>query len=545
MDEAARPPSRQLAAWLGTVPPMLAERHFDGRIVRCFAARPRSTFDLLAGAVRSNPDGEAIVFGEERLTYRQFARLVDGWAEKLSRLGVVRGDRVAMLLGNGLAFPAVFFATQKLGAIAVPTNVREQTPGLAYMLSHCGAKVLIYERDLAERLPDTSATPHLNHRVALSPDALGGGLEQPEGDQGIPAPPPQEVEEEDTAAILYTSGTTGRPKGAMLTHLGICHSAMHYECCMGLTSSDRSVIAVPMSHVTGIVALIAGIARAAGTLLVMRSFKAAEFIALAERERMTHTLLVPAMYHLCLLEPRFADADLSAWRVGGYGGAPMATATITRLTEKLPRLQLMNAYGATETTSPATLMPPADTTAHADSVGKAVPCGEVLVMDDEECEVPAGTMGEIWLRGPMVVRGYWENPKATAENFVAGFWRSGDIGSVDQQGYVRVLDRKKDVINRGGYKIYSVEVENALLDHAGVIEAAVIAKVCPVLGERTHAVVCVTDTRLTADLLARHCSSRLADYKVPDSISFRDTPLPRNANGKVMKRELRQELPNA
>lgn len=545
MDEAAHQPSTALAAWLGKVPSMRAERHFDGRIVRCFVERPRSTFALLADAARSNPDGEAIVFGLERLTYRQLARLVDGWADRLGRLGVVPGDRVAMLLGNGLAFPAVFFATQKLGAIAVPLNVREQAPGLAYMLCHCGAKVLVYESDWAERLPAAPEAPDLKHRVTVGSDALYGGLPWPEGELPIATMPPHDVEEEDTAAILYTSGTTGRPKGAMLTHLGICHSAMHYECCMGLTVRDRSIAAVPMSHVTGIVALIAGMTRAAGTLIVMRSFRAADFIALAEQERMTQTLLVPAMYNLCLIEPKFADADLSAWRLGGYGGAPMATATIARLAVRLPNLQLMNAYGATETTSPATLMPPTETAARADSVGQAVPCGEVLVMDDNGCEVPRGSMGEIWLRGPMVVKGYWNNPEATAENFVAGFWRSGDIGSVDENGYVRVFDRKNDVINRGGYKIYSVEVENALLDHPDVIEAAVIAKACPVLGERTHAVVCVRIEQATADVLARHCSSRLADYKVPDSISFRDTPLPRNANGKVMKRELRHEPPGA
>jgi acyl-CoA synthetase (AMP-forming)/AMP-acid ligase II len=222
----------------------------------------------------------------------------------------------------------------------------------------------------------------------------------------------------------------------------------------------------------------------------------------------------------------------------------MATATIARLAERLPRLQLMNAYGATETTSPATLMPPTETAECPDSVGIAVPCGEILVMDDNGREVPHGTTGEIWLRGPMVVSGYWNDPKATAESFVAGFWRSGDIGSVDDQGYVRVFDRKKDVINRGGYKIYSIEVENALMDHPDVVEATVIAKPCPVLGERAHAFVCAKDKSLTAEVLARHCSSRLADYKIPDTFSFRETPLPRNANGKVMKRELRVELPS-
>ena len=352
---------------------------------------------------------------------------------------------------------------------------------------------------------------------------------------------PPDVDEETAAVILYTSGTTGRPKGAILTHLGICHSAMHYECCMGLTARERSVVAVPMSHVTGLVALIAAMVRAAGTLIVMRTFKAGDFLELAERERMTHTLLVPAMYNLFLMEPRFEQTDLSSWRLGGFGGAPMAPATIERLAETLPRLQLMNAYGATETTSPATLMPPAETAARLDSVGLAVPCGEVLVMDDAGREVPHGAEGEIWLRGPMVVSGYWDDPGATAENFVGGFWRSGDIGSIDAAGFVRVFDRVKDTINRGGYKIYTIEVENALMSHPEVIEAAVIPKPCPVLGERAHAIVCLKHSSVTSKELAGHCAALLADYKVPETFTFRSDPLPRNANGKIMKRELRMD----
>ena len=303
------------------------------------------------------------------------------------------------------------------------------------------------------------------------------------------------MDEEDTAVILYTSGTTGRPKGAMLTHLGICHSAMHYECCMGLTSSDRAVVAVPMSHVTGVIALIAAMVRAAATLIVLPAFKAAEFLELAARERMTHSLMVPAMYNLCLLDPAFDAARFSAWRVGGYGGAPMAPATIARFAEKLPSLNLMNAYGATETTSPVTLMPPPETAGRPDSVGCALPCADILVMDDTGREVGDGETGELWLGGPMVVPGYWNDPAATAESFVAGYWRSGDIGSKDADGFVRVLDRKKDMINRGGYKIYSVEVENALMSFPGVVEAAVVAEPCPVLGERVHAFVVASTAR--------------------------------------------------
>ena len=348
--------------------------------------------------------------------------------------------------------------------------------------------------------------------------------------------------EEDTAAILYTSGTTGRPKGAMLTHLGIVHSAMVFECCMGLTADDRSVAAVPLSHVTGLIANVAAMARCAGALVILPAFRAPEFLAVAERERMSHTLIVPAMYNLCLLQPEFAARDLSAWRIGGYGGAPMPTATIARLAETLPGLKLMNAYGATETTSPAVLMPTRYAAAHADSVGKAVPCTTVAVMDDAGRELPPGEVGEIWIHGPSVVPGYWDKPEATAREIVAGFWRSGDLGSVDVDGFVRVLDRKKDMINRGGYKVYTAEVETVLAAHPGVVECAVVGTPCPVLGERVHAFVVARDDALAADVLRAFCAERLSDYKVPESVTVLADPLPRNANGKVLKRVLREEL---
>jgi acyl-CoA synthetase (AMP-forming)/AMP-acid ligase II len=533
--------SRLRSGWLGEVPGTRVEMHFDGRLVRCFTERPRSGHALLEEAVARNPAGEAIVCGGERLTYLAFDRWVARCAAFLRARGVGKGDRVALLLGNGIAFPVVLFAALRLGAIAVPMSTREQTPGLAYMLAHCSAKVLVHDAELAVRLPGPDATPALMARLAVAADGAAGSLDALLGDGEVHTP--ADVGEEDTAVILYTSGTTGRPKGAMLTNLGICHSALHYQCCMGLTARDRSVVAVPMSHVTGVVALIAAMVRAAAAMVVMPAFNTAAFLDLAERERMTHTLLVPAMYNLCLLEPGFQSADLSSWRVGGFGGAPMATATIERLATKLPGLKLMNAYGATETTSPATMMPPAETAARLDSVGIAVPCGEVLVMDEAGREVPRGETGEIWLGGPMVVKGYWNDRQATRDNFVSGFWRSGDLGSIDAEGYVRVLDRGKDMINRGGYKIYSIEVENVLMGHPEVVEAAVIARPCPVLGERAHAVVHLRREGVTGADLAAHCAERLADYKVPDTFSFRAEPLPRNANGKVMKRLLRDELP--
>jgi long-chain acyl-CoA synthetase len=214
------------------------------------------------------------------------------------------------------------------------------------------------------------------------------------------------------------------------------------------------------------------------------------------------------------------------------------------LAEKLPRLALMNAYGATETTSPTTLMHPMQTLAYADSVGQPVPGATVIVVDDSGREVPTGEPGEIWIHGPSVVRGYWHNPSATADAFTAGFWHSGDVGSIDADGFVRIFDRKKDMINGGGLKVYTAEVETVLTAYPGVVESAVVPKPCPVLGERVHAFVVANEQAVTADRLRAFCAARLSDYKVPETFTLGREPLPRNANGKVMKRVLKTDLEN-
>jgi O-succinylbenzoic acid--CoA ligase len=201
----------------------------------------------------------------------------------------------------------------------------------------------------------------------------------------------------------------------------------------------------------------------------------------------------------------------------------------------------MNLYGATETTSPATMMPAHETAAHSDSVGLVVPCGEIRVIDDAGREAAPGDPGELWIKGPMVVPGYWNDATATAREITDGFWHSGDIGAMDAQGFVYVFDRKKDMINRGGYKVYSAEVESALLEHPGVAEAAVVAVPCPVLGERVHAFIS-TSLKIDVEELRAFCAERLADYKVPEFFTFRSEALPRNANGKVLKRALREAL---
>ena len=523
--------------WDDTWPAIRLEAHFGDRVVRCFAERPGSLYGLLAEAATLHPQGIALVCDEERVGWQELRELTAQMAAGMARRGIVAGDRVAMLIGNRTEFVTTLFAAAHLGAIAVPLSTREQTPGLAYMLNDCTAAMIVHDAELGERLPSAADVPSLRVRVSIGPCAGSEEFTSVLADATGLAP--VAVKEEDVAAIMYTSGTTGNPKGATLTHMGIVHSVMHYRIAMGLGPDDASIAAVPLSHVTGLVALVATMMYSAAKLVIMPAFKAADFLRLAARERMTHTLMVPAMYNLCLLQSDFDQHDLSAWRVGAYGGAPMPVATIARLAEKTPGLTLMNCYGSTETTSPSTLMPQGETAAHMDTVGRNLACVEMAVFDDDGREVPHGELGEIWIKGPMAVKGYWNNPAATAANFTAGFWHSGDIGSIDADGYVKVVDRKKDMINRGGYKIYTIEVENVLYAHPAVLECAVVAKPCPVLGERVHAFVALREPGTTAEVLKAFCASRLSDYKVPESYTLSETPLPRNANGKLVKRELR------
>ncbi|CAN0004874.1 unnamed protein product [Phaeothamnion confervicola] len=518
------------------------ENHFHDRVVRCFAERPADVNQMWRDAARRRPEAEAVVCGERRLSWATLEDRVMCAAAGLQALGVSPGDRVALLLGNDVEFVIASFAVQAAGAVLVPLSIREQTPGLAYILNHCSASVLISDVVLRDRWPTPGETPALKHRVLVGvPPEHASSF-----DRLMARPPLAEcvpVEEDGVAVIMYTSGTTGFPKGAMLTHLNLVHSVLHYAQALSLEPGVRGAVAVPLSHVTGLVGLMMVTLGLGGTLLVVPAFKAADFLRFAARERMGFTLMVPAMYNLCLLQDDFGAHDLSAWHVGGYGGAPMPPATIDRLAQQLPALRLSNCYGATETASPATIMPAQLTREHLDSVGLALPCAEVAVMSEQGVELPRGEVGELWLKGPMVVKGYWDNPQATAENFLSGFWRSGDIGSVDAEGFVRVLDRRKDMLNRGGYKIFSVEVENVLCQHPDVLEAAVVAKSCPVLGERVHVFVAAREGRtLDAQALRAFCAERLSDYKVPESYSLGSEPLPRNANGKLMKRELRERL---
>lgn len=506
------------------------ERHFGDRVVRCFASRPNDCFAAFAASAERDPGHEALVAGETRLTYAELSGLVGRAADALRNLGIAAGDRVVLFSANRADFVISLYAAFRLGAIAVPADARLTAPEVAHVARDSGARLILHDAPRTGQVPSPEELPPDCRAVAI--DGLDSAV--------VEQPPPYVPSEEDPALIVYTSGTTGKPKGAILSHFGIVHSALHFQLNEEMSADDRIAVVTPVTHVTGLIMGVISAIQFGATVLLAERFKARDFLEFAAHERMTQTVMVPAMYALCLLEDDLSAFDLSAWRLGNYGGAPMPVATIEAVAERLPALQLVNGYGATETASPAIMLRPGEGLRHAQSVGRPLPCADICIMDEAGCEVPDGTAGEIWIAGPMVAEGYWNDPAATAAGFVGGYWRSGDVGMRDAAGYVHILDRIKDVVNRGGYKIYSAEVENVLAELADVLEVAVVGRPCPVLGERVQAFIGLRPgAQLCEDDLHSHAAARLADYKRPEAYVLSETPLPRSSNGKVLKRDLR------
>ncbi len=536
-------PAPQDRFWDGRIGATRVETHYDGREVRCYAERPADLAAMVHGLVARYPERDAVVAGDVRLSFADLDDRVGRIAGGLAALGAGSGDRVALLLDNGWEFVAALLACNRLGAICVPIGIRQRRAELEFLLNDCGAVVLIHAAELAANVPPSGEVPDLRHRFAV-----GGVVE---GTQpfdvllaGGSAETEAEIDAEDVAVILYTSGTTGRPKGAMLTHFGIIQSSLAFSRCLSFTERERSLAAIPLSHVSGLVGIFYSTLIAGGALVAMRAgYKVPQLLETAARERVTYTIMVPALYTLAVMQPDLASHDLSAWRVGCFGGAPMPEATIAKLDRLLPNLVLVNAYGATETTSPTTIMPPGLNPDHPDSVGQIVPCGRVEIRGEDGKILAPGETGELWISGPMVVPGYWNREEANREAFVDGAWRSGDIGTVDADGFVKVFDRVKDMINRAGFKVFSAEVENVLNHHPDIVEVAVIGRPDPVLGERVHAFVHLTaGSTSDAEAIRAYAAERLADYKVPEGVTLTADPLPRNANGKIQKPALRAQL---
>ena len=508
-----------------------SEAHW-GRVINCYAERAANLGDRIAVIAAARPDSIAVVDGDVRASYGELYRQAGSVAAMLAADGVRAGDRVAVMLVNGADAVRAVVAILRIGAVLVAISARSRAAELDYICTDCAPAAIIHGPEFAAVVGGAPSAPCLSYDVSTA--AWHDACERE--DAALPAPC---VDQDALFAILYTSGTTGRPKGATLTHLGAVHSCLHWRDAFGLGDNERTLVCVPWAHVSGLCGVVMPFLYLGGTLIMLPEFKRRAALELAAQERITHALMVPAMYGLCLLEPDLAEFNLKAWRIAAYGGAPMPEPTIGRFAAAFPWLAMCNAYGATETTSPATIMPPGEGTAHADSIGRVVACGDIRVMDDNGREVAPGADGELWIAGPMVVPGYWNNPEATSGSFVGGYWKSGDVGSVDAEGYVRIADRKKDMIIRGGFKVYPAEVESVLAGLDGVIEAAVVGQPEMILGERVVAFVTAADGTVTPSLVRDWCAERLSDYKVPSDVIVDTAPLPRNANGKIQKSELR------
>lgn len=515
------------------------ELHYGRRIVRTYVKRPRSVSDIFQMSLSLHATAEAVVEGESRITYLNLSQQVQAVAAGLQLNGIKKGDRIALMCGNRTEFIITLLACAIIGAVTVPIGIRLQTQEIEYICNHSGASILIHEASLSNTLPISINTPQVRQRFSV------GGLAQGSLDfSKLSAEGTDfktcDVEDDDLFLIAYTSGTTGRPKGAMVTHLCAVHACMNWAKALGTDATETAILAIPASHIGGTAGVILPILYLGGKIVLMWEFRTEPFLKLAEKERMTYGVFVPAIYNLCLLTPTFLDFDLSSWRWGVFSGAPMPEATIRRMQAALPKLKMVSAYGATEATSAIAIMPPDEGSNRLDCVGRTVECGDTIVMGEDDIELPLGQVGELWIAGPMVVSGYWADEEATEAGFKNGYWKSGDIGSVDDHGYLRVFDRRKEMINRGGMKVFSAEVENILNEHPDIVEVAVLGHPDPVLGERVRAII-VSKVLIDINEIQQFCRVRLADYKTPELITIRELPLPRNSNGKVLKRLLATE----
>jgi long-chain acyl-CoA synthetase len=517
----------------------LIEETHHGRRLRCYPRAARTLGRVLDRAAERVPDREAVVTRERRLTWRELRDETDRVAGALhARHGVGPGDRVALLLLNSVEFCVGVFACARLGAVAVTLNTKLKAPELQFMLADSGARVLLMHDALwSEIAPIRPAVPC--EAIYVAGPAPAGTEPLARLTEPPARPPAVAVDEDDTAFIMYTSGTTGRPKGAMGTHLGIITSNVSFERCMGLGDAERTLVAVPLFHVTGLIGQLLTMAWVGGTTVVMRTFDAAEAVRLLDAERITYMIAAPTVFTMMLQQPGCRAAGRTLRRVG-YGGAPTPPDGIAALRAWLPGATLQNAYGMTETSSPTTLLPFGEELARVSSVGVPVPVAELRTVEvgtGRECE--AEEVGELWIRGPHVVPGYWANPEATAATMGDGWMRSGDLAKIDAGGYVTIMDRIKDMINRGGEKIYCVEVEDVLCAHPAVLEAAVVGVPDAVYGEAVKAcVVPRAGVRVDAADVRRFVAERLAKFKVPREIAVLEA-LPRNPNGKVIKAHLK------
>ncbi len=534
-----------------------------GLATRIWLHAPATLADVVR-ASRGHGTAPFIVYEDEVLTFEQHFAAVAQMAQVLrNRFAVREGDRVALAMRNFPEWSIAFWAATAAGAVVVPLNAWWTEDELRYGLDDSGARLLFADREREVRLREVwSELPGVEAViVARSDDGVDDGhleladvLGDPPADVELPT---VGVGPESDATIFYTSGTTGRPKGALGTHRNICTNPMSLIYVTMRTAlragsegpsaeaaaQNAYLLSVPLFHATGCHSILVVNTLVGGKLVMMHHWDPARALELIERERITIFGGVPAMAMQVLDHPDFATRDTSSVKSVAYGGAPAPPELVRRITQHFPGGGASNGYGMTETSSVSTMNQGDDYVRKPESVGPPVPVVEVKVVDPAGTDLPEGQVGELWIKGPNIVKGYWNKPEATAETFTDGWVHTGDVARIDDEGFVYIVDRAKDMLIRGGENIYCVEIEDVLYQHPAVADAAVIGIPDDVLGEEVGAVVTLRPgAQPTVAELQEHVRRRLAAFKVPVRVWLRDDPLPRNPAGKVLKRQLRDEL---
>jgi len=499
-------------------------------------------FAVLAHHAARTPDKVMTVFRDETITYGEMATRADALAAGLRGRGVGRGQVVGLLSYNCPEFLETLFAANYLGAIAMPINWRLAPPEVRYILEHSEAGALVCGESLLELANEaTKGMEDTLVRACVSPSAPDGWTPLADLRATSGGLPYVRAEADDVHRLMYTSGTTGRPKGVMLTHANLAWKNIAHIIEFGFTSADIGLACGPLYHVGALDLTTTSLIAAGATIIIHPAFDAAEVVDELERSRVTTVWLAPAMVNAIMALPDIDKRDLSSVRVIINGGEKMPIPLIERIQRTFPSAWFADAYGLTETVSGDTFLDRDSIVTKIGSVGRPCLYLELDIWDEEGESQPAGVRGEIVLRGPKVFLGYWRDPYATAAAFAGGWFHTGDIGMRDEDGYLYIVDRLKDMIVSGGENIAGSEVERVLYEHESVLEVAVVGSPDERWGEVPVAfVVLRPDTTATAEALLEHCRGQLARFKVPREITFL-AALPRNPSGKVLKRELRDE----
>ncbi|MEY2472305.1 MAG: steroid-24-oyl-CoA synthetase [Actinomycetota bacterium] len=531
----------------------LEETDVLGVPTKVFKNAPPTLRDFVASA-RTRGDRDFLVYEDERWSFELVMQHVDALGAALGRMGVQKGDRVAIGMRNYPEWVISWAAIVSIGAISVSLNAWWTEDEMDHALEDSGTKVLIADPERA-KVAHTTAQRLGIRTIVVRGDAEGADKYDDVVHLGD-LPEPVDIAPDDDATILYTSGTTGRAKGAVSTHRAITNSITGFASRTALErvrnpDAPRSqsndplsfILIVPLFHVTGGVPVMLSCFGSGLKLVMMYKWDPKRALELIERERITNFVGVPTQSWDLLECPDFDKFDTSSLLSVGGGGAPAPPKLVGRVASSFKQAAPNIGYGMTETNAYGPGNSGKDYIEHPTSTGRAAPGQLISIRDEDGNELPVGERGEVWFKGPSLIRGYWNKPEATAETIVNGWLRSGDLGRLDEEGFLYIEDRAKDMVLRGGENVYSAEVEAAIYEHPAVYEAAVFGVPHERLGEEVAAVICVRDGEsLDAETLQAYLREHLAPFKVPSKIVFTSEQLPRNAAGKILKRELRDHF---